>query len=378
MYSYSVILIVTLILISGIIAYIGDLTGFRIGKKKISIFGLRPHRTAVFITILTGIVISILTIAILSILSNDVRTALFGLDELRETQSILTREIQLRNEMLAETREELNLKIEELNRLEEQFQQLNDQIQLQTSQLETLLETRDNLTQERDSLQEEIHELDETVRALYSGISWLRSGDIILGQGEEIAMDIIQGGADKEEVTQQLMSFLNQATRTVLEMGAQPDENTGQVLIVPQQEYENLIERIHQSQSEIIVRLLASMNVIRGEMVLANFVTLENKLVFSENQIVLTEEIPVISNPSEAEDRIFSILRKVNLKAVQDGIIPEASTSLVGTISAVNLYETVREIVQSGTRTILKVIALEDTWTTGPFRVKMEVEKLQS
>jgi len=54
---YSIILIVTLILVSGIIAYIGDLTGFRIGKKKISIFGLRPHRTAVFITIIINFVL---------------------------------------------------------------------------------------------------------------------------------------------------------------------------------------------------------------------------------------------------------------------------------------------------------------------------------
>lgn len=373
---YSIILIVTLIIVSGIIAYIGDLTGFRIGKKKITIFGLRPRRTAVFITIITGIAISIITISILSILSYDVRTALFGLDELRERQYELTREIQSRNELLEEAQENLTKRTEELEKLEEEFQQLSNQITLQTNQLESLLEIREELTKERDSLQEEITELQETVKGLYTGISWLRSGDIILDQGEEIAMTIIQGGKPEVEIKRELMYLLNDATRKVLEMGAEPDENTGQVLIVPREEYEELIDKIYKSESELVVRLMASMNVIRGEIVLAEISTLENKLVFEKNEVVLIEEIPAIDDPAEAENRLFALLRKVNLKAVQEGIIPEPKTSLVGTISAVNLFEMVRNIVQSKTGMLIKIISLNDTWTTGPFKVKMEAEKI--
>jgi len=373
---YSIVLIVTLILISGIIAYIGDLTGFRIGKKKISIFGLRPHRTAIFVTILTGIIISILTISILSILSYDVRTALFGLDELREKQAELTREIQVRNNMLAETRKELEEKSEELVIIEEEFQQLTTQIELQTKQVKSLLDIRDRLTVERDSLQGEIIELQEMVKALYSGISWLRSGDIILNQGDEIAMTIIKGGLAEETIEQELIRLLNQATRKVIAMGAEPDEESGQVLIISKKEHEDLINKIQQSEVELVVRLLASMNVIKGEIVLANFSTLENKLVFEKDEVVLVEEIPPIDDPSEAEDRLFSILRKVNLKAVQEGIIPEAQTSLVGTISAVNLFETVRDIVQCENGMQVEVISLNDTWSTGPFKVRIEAEKI--
>lgn len=373
---YSIVLIVTLILVSGIIAYIGDLTGFRIGKKKISIFGLRPHRTAVFVTIITGIVISILTITILSIISHDVRTALFGLDELRERQYELTREIQQRNKQLLETQEELIFKTEELETLEEEFKRLNVQIEQQTNQLDSLLEIRERLTEERDVLQQEINELQQTVQGLYSGITWLRRGDIILDQGEEIAMSIIQGGIPELEIERKLIQLLNQATRKVLEMGAEPDEKTGQVLIIPRTEYEELIKNIHQSEKELVVRLLASMNVIKGEVVLAEVATIENKLVFQENEIVFEEEIPAINNPQEAEDMVFSILRRVNLRAVQQGIIPEPKTSLVGTISAVNLFEMVRDIVQSETSMLIRVIAINDTWTTGPFKVKMETEKI--
>ena len=373
---YSIVLILTLILISGAIAYIGDLTGFRVGKKKISIFGWRPHRTAVFITILTGIIISILTISILSMLSNDVRTALFGLDELRQRQYELTQEIKIRNVMIEDARRELEEKTLELEELEENFSILNKQIELQTWQLESLINTRQRLTEERDNLQGEIVELEETIKALYSGISWLRSGDIIIDQGEEIAMTIIRGGGAKEEIEQELFTLLTQATGKVLELGAEPDEITGQVLIISRKEFDDIIDKINQSQEELIIRILASMNVIRGEVVIANFAILENRLIFHKDEVILVEEIPAIKIPKEAEDKLFSILRKVNLKAVQEGVIPEPRTSLVGTISAVNLFEMVRDIVQSETGMEIRIIALNDTWTSGPFKVRMEATKI--
>jgi uncharacterized protein (DUF3084 family) len=172
------------------------------------------------------------------------------------------------------------------------------------------------------------------------------------------------------------MRLLNQATGKVLAMGAEPDENSNQVLIISRKEYDALVQEIQQSEAEIVVRLLASMNVIKGEVVIADFSTIENKLVFKKDEVVLTEEIPRIDEPEEAENRLFTILRKVNLKAVQEGIIPEPKTSLVGTITAVNLFEMVRDIVQCETGMLITVISQYDTWSTGPFKVRMEAEKV--
>ena len=295
---------------------------------------------------------------------------------MRERQYELTREIQTRNNMLNETRKELEEKSAELERIEEEFNQLNNQIEQQTKQVESLITIRERLTEERNMLQEEINELQETVRALYSGISWLRSGDIILDQGEEIAMTIIQGGIPTEDIEQDLIRMLNQATGKVLAMGAEPDEETNQALIISRKEYDELVQKIQQSEAEIVVRLLAAMNVIKGEVVIADFSTVENKLVFEQDEVVFIEEIPRIDDPEEAENRLFSILRKVNLKAVQEGIIPEPETSLVGTITAVNLFEMVRDIVQCETGMQIRVIAQNDTWSTGPFKVRMEAEKI--
>ena len=186
-------------------------------------------------------------------------------------------------------------------------------------------------------------------------------------------MTIIKAETDENHIEQSIFSLLSQATKKVIELGAAPDENSGQVLVISKKEFDDTIQKISQSKEELIVRLIAFMNVIKGEVVIANFSLLENKLVFHENEVLLVEEIQAIKDPKEAENRLFAILRKVNIKAVQEGIIPEPRTSLVGTISAVNLFEMVRDIVQSDSVMQIKVSALSDTWTTGPFKVVMEL-----
>jgi len=54
---YSLVLIFTVLIISGLIAFVGDWIGLKIGKKRVTIFGLRPHHTAIVITIISGIVV---------------------------------------------------------------------------------------------------------------------------------------------------------------------------------------------------------------------------------------------------------------------------------------------------------------------------------
>lgn len=86
----GVTLIIVLAVMGGIIAFIADKLGSKIGKKRLRIFGLRPHSTSVLMTILTGILIAIVTMSILTVSSQEVRTALFGMKQLRRDIAELT------------------------------------------------------------------------------------------------------------------------------------------------------------------------------------------------------------------------------------------------------------------------------------------------
>jgi uncharacterized protein (DUF3084 family) len=80
----GVILIPLLIIVSGGVAYVGNLVGRATGRRRLTVFGLRPRHTAQLITILTGMIITIITVFATLLASGDARTGLFRLNELRE------------------------------------------------------------------------------------------------------------------------------------------------------------------------------------------------------------------------------------------------------------------------------------------------------
>jgi len=369
----SFILIFVLIVISGLIAVAGDWVGLKIGKKRITIFGLRPHYTAIFITIVTGILITAFTISILSIASIDVRTALFGMEELKEKLFNLSREVQVQNLQLSKAQKDLEARTVQLKDLEDKYDQLSQDIIEKTNQLDELIIAKDALIVEKDSLSKDVEELNATIKALYSGIAYIREGDVIFGPDEQIAINIVQGGKSIQEIREQLIIFLNTTSNMALEMGAKKDERTNQVFIISQQEFEDMIQRIHESSEEIIVRLLSSINVIAGEPIVAHFNLMENKLIFKINEEILSEEIELVEDVKEIEKQLFLLLRKVNILAVKDGIIPDPKSSFVGTISAMNFYQTIRNIIESETEVKVSIISSQDTWSVGPLKVKMEV-----
>ncbi|MHB0936726.1 MAG: DUF3084 domain-containing protein [Armatimonadota bacterium] len=62
-----------MVVVSGLIAYIGDLIGRKMGRKRLTLFGLRPRYTAIVISVAAGMIIALCTIAAALILSKDIR-----------------------------------------------------------------------------------------------------------------------------------------------------------------------------------------------------------------------------------------------------------------------------------------------------------------
>jgi uncharacterized protein (DUF3084 family) len=94
------LLIPLLILLSGAIALAGNAVGRSIGRRRLSLFGLRPRHTAQVITVFTGILITLTTLLAVLSLSREARVALFRLNEvLRETRR-LENEIKIQEDRL--------------------------------------------------------------------------------------------------------------------------------------------------------------------------------------------------------------------------------------------------------------------------------------
>ncbi len=74
------LLILSLLVLGGILSTLGDRLGTKVGKARLSIFKLRPKRTAVLITVLTGSIISAISFAIMVAFNSQLRVGLFELE----------------------------------------------------------------------------------------------------------------------------------------------------------------------------------------------------------------------------------------------------------------------------------------------------------
>ena len=78
------LLIIFLLLLGGLISTLGDLLGSKIGKARFSILKLRPKKTAVLITILTGSLISASSLSLMILVNRQLRVGLFRLGDLQK------------------------------------------------------------------------------------------------------------------------------------------------------------------------------------------------------------------------------------------------------------------------------------------------------
>ena len=78
------LLIIFLLLLGGLISTLGDLLGSKIGKARFSILKLRPKKTAILITILTGSLISASSLSLMILVNRQLRVGLFRLGDLQK------------------------------------------------------------------------------------------------------------------------------------------------------------------------------------------------------------------------------------------------------------------------------------------------------
>lgn len=145
----AVLLTVVFCLVGGIIAYGADALGRTLGKKRLSVFRLRPRHTAAMITTGAGVMIPLLTVFVLYIFVSDVRTML------REG-SVAARE---RDRLQGEARE-MEAKLEQLDA---QVATSAEDLEQAQSELATIGAERDELNSEAEGLRAEVGTLNSRV-----------------------------------------------------------------------------------------------------------------------------------------------------------------------------------------------------------------------
>ena len=148
MLNFGVKITLLLIIISGTIAYVGDILGRTIGRKRLSIFKLRPRHTAILFTILSGILITIVTLSSVLIISQDAKTALFGLEKLRTETKAQGKLLKDKSKELKEIKTNLDNLQAELDQKVKQRDETQKKLKITQAEVKALQTTKAKLTQE--------------------------------------------------------------------------------------------------------------------------------------------------------------------------------------------------------------------------------------
>jgi len=383
-------LILSLIGASAIVAYVGDFVGMKIGKRRISLFGLRPRYTSSFITVLTGIMITVVTLWLLSMTSETVRTALFSMKFVQRQITQLTSQLQESRQEYQEmefklfaSQDDLQRKQAELKAAQDKFEsvlgQLNQvkrDLKIQADKSAVVEKERVRLEEElkgletkRSNLEKSVASLRAQMDSLKKGLEQVREGRIIALAKEVLGQVPLSRGSSREAVKAALSTLMEQAkVELALRSGVKPEKIS--LFSERENELENP-EPFIGKPSRTVIRLVAESNAVRDEPVSVSLQAHESILVFKKGQVLGTKPIGASLSREEAEKELFKLLREINSLSIQKGIIPDPLRGTVGNLSAGDFYGSVDRITKTGTPSILVLEAEEDIYSEGPVRVRI-------
>lgn len=398
----GILLIVVLVIAGGAIAFIGDRLGTKIGKKRLSIFGLRPRHTSIVITIFTGVVITALTFGVMAAASRNVRTALFGMEQLNQTMRETRENLQHAEDALLAARTEqektdadLQQSKADVARLNKEQQQLqeesarlqagNEALLADNSQLAAQNETlssrneelsshNDELTAKNENLAADNKELEERSNMLRDGLITMREGDIAFRAGEIIASGVIRGNRPAEEVEADIESLAALANRNVsTRFGS---DRSDQEIWIYRPEHDAAVAEISKSNQDMVVRIVAAGNLVRGEDVRTNLELYPNSIIFDNNEFIIARPYDILTGEeSEAEQTVMNFLKDVNFAATAKGILPDPIRGTVGVMDGSQFYDVVARLKGQRGPFILSAYANGSTDASGPLRLRIKVER---
>ena len=394
---FGIRLMFLLAVMGGVIAFIADKLGSKIGKKKLTVFGLRPHDTSVLLTVLSGVLISLISVGILAISSESARTALFGMEKLQKELFRLTAEktaaAEEYNKAMASLKEkndaiaDLDNKIKEANaekeiaetRLHSANNSLNEvrgQYQATQGALVNAKNEVQSLTEARDKLNEEIKDLQQETEELQQGLAFMRGGQMMYRSGEVVFAGIVHTGTEEENRNQ--MSWLMEAANTAAmnRIGLEPSSKA-EIVWAQRDEVERLLNLLGKAKgNNVLVRVRSLANTVVGQPVLCGLEVIPNKLVFRDGTRIY-QQVVDMNDKNVSPDQVFLLfLQEVNRASVKAGVMPDPMTGKVGNMNAVTMVDTVTKMQRMGGKIRLTAFADGNITTAGPVELKLKLEKV--
>jgi hypothetical protein len=338
------LLILALLVLGGVLSTLGDRLGSRVGKARLSLFQMRPRRTAVLITVLTGSLISALSLGLMLLVSERLRTGLFELDQLerrlRDSRQLVA---QSRGE-LARSQVELQLAKNGQEKARQQLTKAEGQAAALRRELKPLIQQRRVLERERDQLAKDISAKDvdiqrnraelakvtakikagaKELQQLETNLIALRRGDVVISSGQPLATAKVRI-RNKNEARPVIEALLRQANLNVYARILPGEQPNRQVLLVPRSDIAKL-ENILSKRGNWVVSLISAANVLKGERQVVAFPDVRpNKTVVTAGDQLATTVLEADErSPEQVRSRLNLLLAAAYSTAKRQGTLAD-------------------------------------------------------
>ncbi len=387
----SVILV--LMAMGGIIAYLGDKIGTRVGKRRLTLFGLRPKYTSVIITICSGTLIACLTVATMAVLNENVRVALFGLSKLHAEMDRLNEDIAAKNEALAKGEKLLHEKNAEIEQMTGRMTTISDelaQVETQRNNMQAQLSVVEGayekakadiatsadeikaLEETKTELSGNIEKLNEEREILINSISAIREGTVIFRAGQVINTAVVDAHMDKETAAGVLANILNDINGALCERLNVQDKDAVVIRVRPE-DFEKAVTEIVGAEDKKLIRIMAAGNIILGESAVVTFDIHDDVILYKEGNLILEKNLDEYQNFQNLDLKLLRFLKEVNQVSQEKGVLPDPITGDVGELDSREMMDTLQRIHDLSGKCILRAIAKKDVTTAGPVVITVKV-----
>ena len=329
------LLVIALLVLGGVLSTLGDRLGSRVGKARLSLFNMRPRRTAVVITVLTGSLISALSLGLMLLVSRQLRVGLFELDGLQQKLQDSRRQLQKNRVALESAEDERRQAMAQAQRIDAELSTAKLRAATLREELAPLQQQRIRLEAEQQRLSRDIQQRDRDIKArdadirrteaelkrvrasinageaelkeLERNLIALRRGSVVLSSGEVLATATIrlENAGQAKTVIDRLLQDANLTAYQQVRPGETPDR---QILLVPRNDVQRL-RTIISKPGTWVVSIRSATNVLRGESIVYAFPDIRaNRRISRRGEVLASATLPEQDRSPEMVRRRLNLL----------------------------------------------------------------------
>ena len=394
------LLIIALLVLGGVLSTLGDRLGSRVGKARLSLFNMRPRRTAVVITVLTGSLISALSLGLMLLVSRQLRVGLFELDGLQQKLQDSRRQLEQNRVALESAEDERREAMAQAQRIDAELSTAKQRAATLREELAPLQQQRIQLEAEQQRLSRDIQQRDSTIKArdadirrteaelqrvrasikagetelkeLERNLIALRRGSVVLSSGEVLATATIrlENTGQAKAAIDRLLQDANLMAFQQVRPGETPDR---QILLVPRKDVQRL-RTIISKPGTWVVSLRSATNVLRGESIVYAFPDIRpNRRISRRGEVLASATLPEQDRSPEMVRRRLNLLLASAFAEVQRRGSLVEGLQFDGTALTQLGMALVERPEGEGERT-LEVIAESDSDSADPVLVAFRVD----